>query len=414
MMIRRSFWRFLKRQRKTKAAGLIVPALASLAILFSNPAYAGDSAPDWLRAAAQEKLPDYPKETKAVVVYDDEEIVIKPNGEVEFHGRRAYRLLRPEARKVYGREQIYFDNETKISSLKAWTITAQGQTLEVKEKDDAEMSVSSYEIFSDIRAKVVTYPAAEPGNTVGFEVVRKQRPFVFDDVWEFQDIIPVRSSRFSLEMPVGWEYTALWAHSPEIKPQTNGSNQFVWEVHDMPAVEVEPEMPPLEALAARMYVKYYPRDPAMRAKTVGTWKDMGLWFNGLANPSRESTPAISQQVAQLTTGAPDTLGKMKAIASFTQHQIRYAAIEIGIGGFQPHAAGDTFTHRYGDCKDKATLMSAMLKDIGIDSYLVLIDTVRGAVQPDFPGNYFNHAILAIKIPDTVPDATSSPRLRMQS
>src|SRR6516162_1505536 len=116
MMIRRSFWRFLKRQRKTKAAGLIVPALASLAILFSNPAYAGDSAPDWLRAAAQEKLPDYPKETKAVVVYDDEEIVIKPNGEVEFHGRRAYRLLRPEARKVYGREQIYFDNETKISS----------------------------------------------------------------------------------------------------------------------------------------------------------------------------------------------------------------------------------------------------------------------------------------------------------
>jgi hypothetical protein len=93
---------------------------------------------------------------------------------------------------------------------------------------------------------------------------------------------------------------------------------------------------------------------------------------------------------------------MKVLAEFVQRQIRYVAIEIGIGGMQPHRAADVFVHQYGDCKDKATLLSAMLHEIGVDSYYVLVDTERGIVTPSFPSPRFNHAILAIKIPDDVP------------
>ena len=52
---------------------------------------------------------------------------------------------------------------------------------------------------------------------------------------------------------------------------------------------------------------------------------------------------------------------MKALAQFVQHDVRYVAIELGIGGWQPHSASDIFAHRYGDCKDKATLLSSMLE-----------------------------------------------------
>jgi hypothetical protein len=45
---------------------------------------------------------------------------------------------------------------------------------------------------------------------------------------------------------------------------------------------------------------------------------------------------------------------LQAIAKFVQTEIRYAAIELGIGGHQPHLAADIFSHRYGDCKDKTT------------------------------------------------------------
>jgi hypothetical protein len=80
------------------------------------------------------------------------------------------------------------------------------------------------------------------------------------------------------------------------------------------------------------------------------------------------------------------------------------AIELGIGGWQPHPAGEVFVHRYGDCKDKATLMSSMLREIGVDSFYVSINIERGAVTPQTPAHLgFNHVILAIKLPEGVND-----------
>ena len=88
-----------------------------------------------------------------------------------------------------------------------------------------------------------------------------------------------------------------------------------------------------------------------------------------------------------------------------QHDIRYVAIELGIGGWQPHPAPEVFSHRYGDCKDKATLMAAMLHEIGVDSDYVVINTERGSVTPDVPANLgaFDHVILAVKLPKDIDD-----------
>ncbi len=107
---------------------------------------------------------------------------------------------------------------------------------------------------------------------------------------------------------------------------------------------------------------------------------------------------MQQKVRALTAGLPDTLSKIRTLAAFAQRDVRYVAIEIGIGGHQPHAAPEVFANRYGDCKDKAMLLSAMLRDIGIESYYVLVHTSRGSVAPEFPMLGFNHAILALRLP----------------
>ena len=66
---------------------------------------------------------------------------------------------------------------------------------------------------------------------------------------------------------------------------------------------------------------------------------------------------------------------------------------------------EVFTHRYGDCKDKATLLSSMLSQIGVESFYVVINSERGSVTPEIPANVggFNHAILAIKLPAELSD-----------
>jgi hypothetical protein len=71
---------------------------------------------------------------------------------------------------------------------------------------------------------------------------------------------------------------------------------------------------------------------------------------------------------------------------------------MGLGGRQPHPAADIFHNRYGDCKDKATLLSAMLSSVNVHSILVLVDSDRGFVDPLAPSVLGNHAIAAIEIP----------------
>ena len=71
---------------------------------------------------------------------------------------------------------------------------------------------------------------------------------------------------------------------------------------------------------------------------------------------------------------------------------------MGVGGYQPHAAADMFRGKYGDCKDKATLLSAMLSSVGVHSALLMVDTERGVIDPDAPSIIGNHMIAAIEIP----------------
>jgi hypothetical protein len=154
-----------------------------------------------------------------------------------------------------------------------------------------------------------------------------------------------------------------------------------------------------------MMVAFFPPGGATLRNEFSNWREMGTWYLNLTNGRLDASPAIKQEVAALTGSLPSPLAKMRAIANFVQHDIRYVAIELGIGGFQPHPASDVFMHHYGDCKDKATLMSSMLREVGIDSYFVVINTVRGAVTPKTPayGGGFNHAIVAIKLPGDLSD-----------
>ena len=97
-------------------------------------------------------------------------------------------------------------------------------------------------------------------------------------------------------------------------------------------------------------------------------------------------------------GKADFADRVQAIAEYVQNRIRYVAIEIGVGGYQPHAASDIFRLQYGDCKDKATLLSAMLNAIGVRATWVMVDTERGVMVPEAPSTDANHMIAAIQLP----------------
>jgi hypothetical protein len=406
------FFRIRPLPRTISLSVVLGPILAGTVC---SRAAAADSAPDWVHQAAQQKTPDYDKDTIAVILLDETETTVHDNGQIDTLRRRVTRLLRPEAKRRYGRIAVSFDKDEKILSLKAWTIEPNGHEIAVGEKDALEHGYLSDLEYTDVRAKALELPEANPGSVVAYEYVKRERPYVFEDDWSFQGTSPVLTARFELQLPAGWEFTTSWFNYPEQQPQTSGSNHYVWEIKNLPGIVTEPHMPPLTAVAGWAGVKYFPRDPAMRAKSSGSWQDVGLWYDGLTRSSRATSPAIQQKVAELTAGMSEPLPKMQALAQYVQQNIRYFAVEIGIGGFQPHPAPEVFEHKYGDCKDKATLLSVMLHEVGIESYYLAVDDLRGFIHPSYPSIYMDHMILAIRLPDSIPTSSlfavvNDPRL----
>jgi|SRR5579859_860722 len=359
-------------------------------------------APQWMHALVNAPLPAHDEKADAILLYSEEILNVQSNGKIKTTERRAYKILRPGGRE-HGTIYASFDSETRITEIRGWCIPAQGKDYEVKDKDVLETAVygvSNGELASDVRTKILRIPAADPGNIVGYEIEHEDRPYILQDEWGFQDEDPVREAHYTLQLPPGWEYKAAFLNYPEVKPTSSGNNQWQWVVTNLEPILPERDMPPWRAVAAQMIVSFFPPGGG-QTKGFDNWNDMALWEAGLVKGRRESSPEIKQKVATLVESEPNTTRKMAVIAKFVQDDIRYVAIELGIGGWQPHAATEVYAHHFGDCKDKATLMSTMLKEIGIDSYYVVVNTRRGSVNASTPAvNWFNHVILAIKLPES--------------
>jgi transglutaminase-like putative cysteine protease len=369
--------------------------IACLSILIGAGSRAQASTPDWLRKDAQVTLPAYPAETNAVLLRDENRTVVTDGGEIKTYHRRSIKILR-RAGQDYGAVVVHFDNDTRLTYFKAWSITAKGEEYEVKEKEAVESSLYSDSFYSDFRTKTLVAPAAEPGTVIGYEYEQKERPYFYELQWQVQREIPVHYSRFEVQLPQGWDLKSFWQNQRPIEP-SKGENRWTWEASEVAAVEKEPDSPTLQALAGMMILNFSPN-----GESHASWSYIGKWYADLAEPSNATSPELSKKTAELTAASATTLEKIRKIARFAQSEIRYVAIEVGIGSHQPHRAGDILTNRYGDCKDKATLLRTMLKEIGVDSHYILLNASRGVMRDTVPSAMSsNHVILAITLPKDV-------------
>ena len=361
----------------------------------SQPASA--SVPYWLRSAAQQSTKTYASDVNAVVLFSENETTVKDNGETVTRERQVIKVLRPEGRHE-AFQGVPFDEETKLNYFKGWSINARGVEYEAKKEDIAEVGAGEgYEVYSDAKAKVMRIPGVDVGTVVGIEWEQKKHPYTFEDHWFFQFHQPVVRARFVLHLPPGWEYRATWLQYKEQAPRIEG-NTYVWELSDLPRIETENEMPHWRALAGQLIVTYF--SEKTRGRSYANWSDFGAWYGQLTAGMRDPSPALQQKVRELAPASLPLLDRIKALARFAQRDVRYAAIEIGIGGLQPHPASEVFSNRYGDCKDKATVLSAMLAQIGVKSYYVPVHTDRGIYTEKTPPTMgFNHVILAIQVPE---------------
>lgn len=362
--------------RRFLGVAIVVAALA--------PAVLARDLPAWIRASIPAELPPA-GEANAIVLFDETILQLTATRELSSRHRRVVKVL-----TAAGRDEAYlgvpFDNETKIRSFNGWSIDPAGREYTFRERDAVETTVGDYELYTDTRMKVLKVPA-DIGSIVAFEYERNERPYLLQSAWHFQENVPVLLSRYQVVLPAGWTCDTRWLNHKGVEPVAPNT----WEVRSLPGLLDEPRRPSALTLAGRAGFNFLPPN----AKALA-WSDIARWFADLALPRGAATPQLQAKVREL---AKDDDDPMVPLARFAQRDVRYIAVEIGIGGYQPHAAGEVFTNRFGDCKDKATLLRTMLKEVGVDAHYVLVHATRGATDASFPSIYaFNHVIVAIPVP----------------
>jgi transglutaminase-like putative cysteine protease/Flp pilus assembly protein TadD len=264
-------------------------------------------------------------------------------------------------------------------------------------------------MYSDYRQRHISVAALQPGDTLEYKTVTTViTPLATGNFWyeyTFPKGVAVNEDRLEIDIPKAREVKLKSpAHKPEIQ-DTGDRRVYSWVVKDIrPDRDKEKEKDKDEDENA---------GPDVQLTTFTDWKQVAEWYAQLQGKRMAVDERVRKKADELTKDAGTPTEKARRLYDFVARNVRYVSISLGIGRYQPHSASDVLQNGYGDCKDKHTLFSAMLRAEGIQSYPVLIDSSR-QLDADIPSPaQFDHVITAARLGtgpeltwlDTTPEVT---------
>lgn len=257
----------------------------------------------------------------------------------------------------------------------------------------------NFPLYSNAKAYIISMPSVEIGSIIEYKAKiyssKLDTDKDFSTIYPLKDRNPIARANFTLVVPkskkISFDYVNTeYAGDYDLKPVKTASDTqvtYAWRFKEIPPIIPEDGMPPPSRV-----------NPAIKITSFSSWQDIYDWWYGLYKDKIILNADVKAFVKNLTKDCKNDLEKAKKIYEFCAKDVRYVGVEYGTSGYEPHKATDVFWNRYGDCKDKATLLVAMLKEAGIAAYPVLIPT-RGtyAISKDFATINFNHAIAACEL-----------------
>lgn len=298
----------------------------------------------------------------------------------------------------------------KVESIRGRIVKPDGteEPLDDKKKSDRPVFDNSV-LVTDERVIVVPVPPLPVGAVFESEIVIRHLDMRYFALQEtFGAEVPVKTARLIVTAPKDW--TVRWLvqgydGKPFAPAETSEGTikRYTFERTELPALELDPRGPPAWALLPSVTVRLEEwTENGTKQQAFASPEVLSAWLAERYQQQAAVTPELEQTVKDVLRDVPDDPeAKSRALYEFACRSIQYCAIEIGYGGWIPHAASAVQKGRYGDCKDKATYLHTLLKIAGISSAPTLIYAHDGTPRPfALPtlGN-FNHAILAVDLPN---------------
>ena len=324
--------------------------------------------------AAAPDATDYP-DADAIILLNQFSHEVTPSGKSRYTTHQVVKIL--TERGVQNYDDIAIPHTPKAQYITvnvARTIAPDGSIIEPPDEafnDVTPPGLLSYNLYSDSMWRVISMPALKPGVCIEYQVTLEDAgaESVGSTSWfwggySFQSTDPTLQSAYALRVPQETDFKWKAIHcqlNPQILHEEETST-YLWTYGETPALKTEYNMPATNDIV-----------PRLSYSSVGSWEAVYNWYKDVAKDRYTVDQAIEEMVEELTADLLTEDDKIRAIYHFVASQIRYVGIELGQGAYQPTPADQVLSVRYGDCKDKTTLMIAMLDLVGIEAFPVMLN-----------------------------------------
>jgi transglutaminase-like putative cysteine protease len=372
---------------------------------------------DKIKIAIERKIPPYIlqllkesvsflqriEDEAAVILLVEETVEIKPNNTSVSILHVVEKVLQERGKKSAEVEIGYDSSYERVELVFARTLTEDGRIIYAGRQNIRDVTkYLNYPLYSNAKAYIISMPSVDVGAIIEYKIKVYSSKLVNEDdftiLYRLREKYPIYEAKFDLILPKDREarfkffnqdYALGLDLSPKIREEES-KKIYSWRFNQILSIIPEESMPPYS------YV-----NPAILITSFNSWEEIYRWWDVLYRDKLQLGDEAKNLVKELTQGLKDDYAKAKRIYEYVAKNIRYVAVEYGESGHEPHHAQEVFLNRYGDCKDQAILLIAMLRVAGIAAYPVLIPTQEAyPIEKNFPSINFNHAIAVVKLGDT--------------
>jgi hypothetical protein len=317
-------------------------------------------------------------------------------------------ILDAKRAEEYANVSVPFSKSVKLGGLKARTILKSGKAIDVKKGDIHERSeFPDFVLYADVREKVFAMPSFMDSCVIEYEFTRAVSGPQFEDQFRFDMEIPVRRAEYTFAVPSdftdwGIDVATRSTGAPRApvegtRPMAEGAlSTLTWTCTSLPAIPLEPLMPPFADLCSRVSVglsRLLPDYPRY------TWQSFGDdYYKETLAPLIVEGRALAEEARSFLRSPKSEIETIEMVANGVAGSTRYVAVELDGSGWEPHHPAEVFSAKYGDCKDMSMLTVALLRSLGVDAWPALLRTRdagmidTGIVTPSL----MNHMIVFVR------------------
>ncbi|MGO9325081.1 MAG: DUF3857 domain-containing protein [Terracidiphilus sp.] len=338
-----------------------------------------------------------PDGANVVELVEDESYTFDDAGRMNHVGRIIYKVLTQKGAEGWDSLSVSWEPWHEARPMIRARVIGPDftvHTLDPNTVTEAPARGGDYKTYSDGKRLHAPFPAIAPGVVVEEEYTETETAPLFAPgrvgrVELGQEDVMVAHSRVVFDSPAALPLRTELVLLPVVKPvRTEAAGRVTLSFDVGPIDGVDPREP------------YLPPDvvhfPIIAFATGASWQSVAATYGKIVDDFSDSA-TVKAVVEPLIADKKTVADKEAAIVDYLDREVRYTGIEFGEAAIVPHDPVETLAKKYGDCKDKATLLVVMLRAAGIPANVALLSVEsRIDVPADLPGmGMFDHAIVYV-------------------